>query len=96
MSFASFDPEEEFIDITSELWYYVYERDSGLCQICGAAGTEVHHVKYKSRMGKNKANNLILLCQKHHNYNHDTESIDEEYLLNRIKKNERKMRLRLV
>lgn len=40
----------------------IYERDNGLCQQCGAPGTEIHHVKFRSQGGRGVVNNGLLLC----------------------------------
>jgi len=45
---------------------YVVERDNRLCQVCGSAGSELHHIVFKSLQGKDCCNNLILLCNKDH------------------------------
>ena len=91
------NPETEFSEVTEELWQYVFWRDNCICQNCGGAGNEAHHIIYRSLGGKNKANNLILLCWKCHHHEHNigaTRSV--EYYQNRVKVNEEKYRKRLV
>jgi 5-methylcytosine-specific restriction endonuclease McrA len=47
----------------------IYERDGGLCQECGAAGSELDHVRPRSslpgkrlRAERDDSTNLVLLC----------------------------------
>lgn len=98
MNYKTFDPEEERETHDEELWMYVYSRDDGFCQAkdCGCVGSEEHHVEYKSHQGKNKADNLVLLCKKHHYIEHNVKAEDKEYYLNRIKVNESRFRSRLI
>lgn len=92
-----FDPEEEFEEVTEELWQYVYERDNGLCQVYGGAGEHTHHAVYKSQGGKNKANNLILLSEKAHlAEEHGKTPRGSDYYLRKIVKNEKRFRERMV
>ena len=41
------------------------------CEVCGATAVDIHHVKYKSRGGKDEYNNLIALCRDCHNKAHN-------------------------
>ena len=91
------NPDESQGDITEELWNYVYERDNGLCQICGKAGTEIHHIIFKSHGGNNFANNLILLCYYCHHVNiHLKYNVTVQDLYKRVKQNEQLLRESLV
>ncbi len=47
------------------------EQDVILCEICRRKATDIHHIKYKSRGGKDEINNLAALCRKCHNDCHD-------------------------
>jgi hypothetical protein len=38
------------------------DRDSVLCEVCGACQCQIHHINFKSQMGKNDIGNLIALC----------------------------------
>jgi len=97
MNFKEFNPENEYDDMTEELYNYVIARDGGLCQLLGIHGSEVHHVVYRSRGGRNKANNLILLSGKAHVMHHSgIDRKDNQYYLDRIKKNEERFRRNLV
>ena len=70
-----FDPDECYEDMDEKLVHYVLERDDRLCLICGNPGTQIHHVIMKSQhhdkyRTPHYANNLILLCDKHHDSQH--------------------------
>ena len=52
------------------------------CELCGATATDVHHIKYKSRGGKDELSNLMGLCRNCHNKAHN--EIIKEYELLRI------------
>lgn len=43
-----------------------YERDEGLCVLCGAMATEVHHIEFRSHGGLSNLNNLACLCRDCH------------------------------
>lgn len=70
--------KEVFADRPSEeVWKKVSQRirhrDDGKCKACGATNTilDVHHIIYLSRHGTNNQNNLITLCRKCHDAEHD-------------------------
>lgn len=54
----------------------VIDRDQGRCQFpvrrqkCGSSRTQLHHRRIRSQGGKDDPDNLILLCQRHHNHVH--------------------------
>ena len=59
--------------LTKEQWQIyldVRNRDNNRCQVCGRQGTEVHHIlgRRSNPALKYDKNNLILLCNEHHNY----------------------------
>jgi 5-methylcytosine-specific restriction endonuclease McrA len=57
--------------IKPETYHKVYERDGGVCVICGRGiDLEMHHVIYRSRGGSGEEHNLVLLCKKHHQAAH--------------------------
>lgn len=39
-----------------------YNRDKGLCVLCGALATETHHIIFRSHGGTNDLKNLACLC----------------------------------
>ena len=47
-----------------------YERDNGLCVLCGAIACEVHHIVYRSHLGTSILSNLACLCLQCHNEAH--------------------------
>lgn len=53
----------------------IYERDNGLCQQCGAPGTEIHHVKFRSQGGRGVYSNGVLLCHSCHRKVHDNREL---------------------
>ncbi len=59
----------------------VIERDSQLCQLCGAQGNDIHHIIYKSHGGLDKEENLILLCRTCHAKAHSSDRVYREVLL---------------
>lgn len=44
----------------------IHERFNGLCGECGRVGEHIHHIKYKSQMGRGVESNGVLLCHKCH------------------------------
>lgn len=36
------------------------------CEVCWRAGTEFHHIKYKSQWGKDNVENIACLCRECH------------------------------
>lgn len=46
------------------------------CAVCGKVATQLHHVEYKSRCGKDNPENLLPVCSEchasHHNNNNPT------------------------
>ena len=53
----------------------IYERDNGLCQQCGAPGTQIHHVKFRSQGGRGVYSNGVLLCHSCHRMVHDNREL---------------------
>lgn len=96
MDYRNFDPEHCYNSVTEELWQYVYARDNGICQVKGGQGEVVHHIKYRSKGVEHKANNLILLSDKEHKKEHNKRHLDPNYYLERVKRNEKRFRERLV
>ena len=46
------------------------EQDVILCEVCMKKAVDIHHIKYKSRGGKDEIRNLIALCRKCHDKAH--------------------------
>jgi 5-methylcytosine-specific restriction endonuclease McrA len=50
----------------------VLQRDGWRCQLCGSLrDLQVHHRKFRSRLGDDSAQNLITLCVDCHQAKHD-------------------------
>ena len=49
---------------------WAIERDNGLCVLCQAPATEVHHILFRSRGGDSRLSNLACLCRACHNMAH--------------------------
>lgn len=47
------------------------EQDYILCEMCYAKSTDLHHIIYKSRGGKDEINNIMALCRNCHNDAHN-------------------------
>ena len=47
-----------------------YERDNGLCVICGSLASQCHHIVYRSHLGTSILSNLACLCLQCHNEAH--------------------------
>lgn len=48
----------------------VKRRDKGKCRCCGKPGTDLHHILYRARGGRDEASNLITLCRSCHTAEH--------------------------
>lgn len=47
-----------------------YERDNGLCVICGSMATQCHHIVFRSQGGLSGLKNLACLCTDCHHQAH--------------------------
>nr|DAI10499.1 MAG TPA: HNHc [Caudoviricetes sp.] len=47
-----------------------YERDYGLCVLCGRQAVEVHHIVFRSQLGTSELSNLACLCRSCHDEAH--------------------------
>lgn len=62
----------------------VRQRDGERCRWCGrngSSGLQVHHIMYRSQGGSDEPNNLILLCQQHHDEAHSNKRRWQKVLL---------------
>lgn len=59
----------------------VKNRDKHVCRWCGKKGVQVHHVNYRSEGGPDVPENLILLCNKHHDMVHSSKVVYKPILL---------------
>jgi 5-methylcytosine-specific restriction endonuclease McrA len=58
--------------ISKALRDLVFERDSYTCIVCERAATDLHHVRRRSRGGRDVVQNLVALCRVHHDIAHGT------------------------
>lgn len=75
------------ITVSKETYQEVYERDKGLCQLCGSNNwIEAHHIRYRSERKDliDEPNNLILLCKKCHMLVHSNKHYWQPILLKKI------------
>jgi len=71
-----FDSDTHCLKLNSEAYRQlcreVLERDGWRCQSCGRTeGLQVHHIRPRSRLGDDTAENLIALCAECHQKVHD-------------------------
>jgi len=100
MRLKDIDPNAEYS--MEDVADYIYMRDNNLCLVCGKAGdAQIHHIKFRSRLGKNIPNNLALLCCKcHDSLHHGKLKGYEKALTEKISaavfRNEKRFRKRLT
>ena len=63
-----------------------YERDDGMCVLCGAQATETHHIIFRSHGGTNDLKNIACLCRKCHEIAHGVSAKQTRETLQRIVK----------
>lgn len=71
---------EEYLEyLASPEWkehrFFALGRTSGFCQFCGAVATQVHHVQYPKRFGKEHPHSLIPVCDRCHNISHGVQDM---------------------
>ena len=60
----------------------VYERDRGICRICGThTNAPPHHIIFKSHCGIDDERNMVMLCTKCHRKAHSHDKYYREILL---------------
>lgn len=69
--------------VTKETYNKVYERDKGLCRLCGNNNIELHHIYYRSERKDliNDPDNCIMLCNKCHRLVHSNKKKYQPILL---------------
>lgn len=66
-----------------------YERDNGVCLLCGSVACEVHHILFRSQCGLSELKNLACLCTECHNEAHGVKAKEiRKILQERIKQYE--------
>ena len=75
------------IFVKPEIYKQVYERDKGVCQICGNNNIQLHHIVYRSENKNliNEPSNCIMLCLKCHKLVHQNKHYWQEKLKEMIK-----------
>lgn len=58
-----------------------FGNETKCCRWCGAPGTEVHHIVYRSSGGPDVATNLIFLCGECHMRAHSSKAAYQPLLL---------------
>lgn len=74
--------------VSKETYQKVYERDRGICQLCGSSQCiEAHHIRYRSERKDliDEQTNLILLCKKCHMLVHSNKHYWQPLLLNKVR-----------
>ena len=63
--------------------------DHNPCLVCGSRAVDIHHIKYKSRGGKDNIENLCALCRDCHTKAHqeiikeeELQKLNDEHMLN--------------
>lgn len=72
------------IKVSHETYMKVYERDEGVCQLCGTnQNIHAHHVLYRSQRKDliDEPTNMILLCEEHHSLVHSNKKKYQPMLL---------------
>ena len=73
--------------VTKETYNKVYERDNGLCRLCGNKYIELHHIRYRSERKDliNEPSNCIMLCNNCHRLVHSNKKKYQPILLDMVK-----------
>lgn len=73
-----------FVD--KKIYDKVYERDKGICRLCGKTDIELHHIRYRSERKDliNDVNNCIMLCTSCHRLVHSNKHYWQAKLLEMI------------
>lgn len=69
--------------VSKETYNKVYERDNGMCRLCGSKNVHLHHIVYRSESKAliNEPSNCILLCEEHHRLVHSNKRKYQPMLL---------------
>ena len=97
MTMGEINPDTPYSHVSEIVYAYCAERDQTICILCGQAGSELHHVLYRSQGGKHNTNNLATLCKRCHDGVHNGifgKNVAKA-LLRKIKINDREFRRRL-
>lgn len=69
--------------ISKDTYNIVFERDNGVCRLCGNKNIHLHHIIYRSESKAliNEPSNCIMLCEKHHRLVHSDKKKYQPILL---------------
>ena len=59
---------------------YVVQEEM-MCEVCMSPAVDVHHIQYRSRLGKDEIRNLMAVCRKCHDKAHSEEYKEGELKL---------------
>lgn len=73
--------------VSKKTYNEVYERDNGICRMCGKSNIELHHIKYRSEAKDliDVPSNCIMLCTDHHKLVHSNKKKYQPMLLEMTK-----------
>lgn len=57
----------------------IIERDEGVCRNCGALGSQIHHVVFRSQGGRGVYTNGLLVCNGCHKRIHENKELKESW-----------------
>lgn len=74
------------VKVKKEIYQKVYQRDNGVCRLCGKANIELHHIRYRSERKDliNDEKNCIMLCTECHQKVHSNKHYWQPILLEMI------------
>ena len=74
------------VNVKKEVYQKVYERDNGICRLCGKSNIELHHIRYRSERKDliNDERNCIMLCTECHQKVHSNKHYWQPRLLEMI------------
>lgn len=74
------------INVKKVIYQKVYERDNGICRLCGKTNIELHHIRYRSERKDliNDEKNCIMLCTECHQKVHSNKHYWQPILLEMI------------
>lgn len=58
----------------------IYIRDQGKCRQCGKPGEEIHHIRFRSHMGRGVYTNGLTVCHSCHAKIHNNHDLAEYWM----------------
>lgn len=75
------------LDISQKVKKIVYERDNGLCVICGRQGLPNSHYIRRSKGGLGIEQNIVTMCiECHHAYDNGNDPVRRDYIKDKTRK----------